>query len=162
MSLSSLGSVRWAAIVLLAVTFVAGGFAGAAWERSRGPHSDRAIARTRDGGPGGGPASRDGGRRRGPWFAESLGLTAAQQATIDSIMRVNRPRTDSLFASVMPRVRAISDSTRAAIDAVLTPEQREKLARMPRPEMRRRGPGGMSGGGSSRDSGRRFGDSASR
>ncbi|MGQ0764290.1 MAG: hypothetical protein ACT4OZ_01320 [Gemmatimonadota bacterium] len=149
---SPLGSVRGSALLLLAAFFVAGGFAGALWERSRGPHN-RAYSDQRRGGSSGG-GSRDGRERRNrlPWFFDSLGLTIEQRDSIETLMRANRPRTDSIFASVMPQVRAVADSTRAAIDRVLTPGQREKLASMPQPRDRRRG--GPPGGGS-KDSGKR-------
>jgi Spy/CpxP family protein refolding chaperone len=77
---------------------------------------------------------------RFPWFYDSLGLSDRQRASIDSIMRANRPRTDQVMASIMPQLRAISDSTRLAIDAVLTPEQLAKLKAMPKRDFRR-GPG---------------------
>lgn len=144
------GSARWGAIALLALTFAVGGLAGVAWERTRKPslipardslrfesrRGSRDSTQTRD---FDGRRGRGGGGPRFPWFYDSLGLSDRQRASIDSIMRANRPRTDAIMSEVMPRLRAVSDSTRAAIDAVLTPEQLAKLKATPRYEFRRRG-----------------------
>ena len=74
-----------------------------------------------------------------------------QRNSIDSIFRAWEPRTDSVMNEVFPRIRALRDTVRMEVDAVLTPEQREELGKMPqfgrdgrdgRNRSRNRGPDG--------------------
>ena len=90
------------------------------------------------GGPGrpmGGPPP-DGLRRR---LIEELKLTPPQVTALDSIMsrqmKTRRAVEDSMFA----RMHASMDSARAALDKILTPEQRTKFEalRARRDSMRR-------------------------
>jgi Spy/CpxP family protein refolding chaperone len=74
------------------------------------------------GGPGGGIPQR--ARQR---FASELGLTPAQETQVDSIMARGMSIRRALEDSMRPRVRAQLDSTRAQIERVLTPEQRQKF-----------------------------------
>lgn len=147
-----LSSARAQAVVVLVLAFLAGAFAGGAFERSdlrRGrPMSVRGGGRGegRFGGRGGpGMDGRSGGNRgrsgpngaRGggpPPFLDALGVSAAQRAAIDSIVRRRSVKTDSL----MKLSRALYDSTRREIDAVLTKAQRDSLE-----AMRSRGRGGF-------------------
>ena len=150
-ALKSLGSVRAQAIVILFLAFLAGAFAGGAFEHSelrrRVFVSPRSVARMDGrfagrggrGGPGfegraGGLAGRGGIRGGSPAFLAAIGVSPAQRATIDSIVKRRSVRTDSL----MKLSRALYDSTRREIDAVLTKAQRDTLA-----EMRTRGRGGF-------------------
>ncbi len=137
--LESLGRVRATGLALLVVAFLAGGAAGAAG-------GDAWTARHRPG--DGGPMGRGGmpgmmGPRMGrdglpPGF-DRLDLSAEQKQRVTEILERTRPRTDSILRQAMPRLRAITDSTRAEIHAVLTPAQRDQLERerprFARPEM---------------------------
>ena len=140
---TSLGTVRTQAIVLLLLAFLAGAFAGGAIEREVVRRArTTALLRSGRGGPGF-PAGR-GGRARPSVFLDSIGLSAAQHAKIDSIVRKRSARTDSL----MKTSRAAYDSTRREIDDVLTAEQRQKLDSL-RPRGRPFGGPGMHGAGRS-------------
>lgn len=72
-----------------------------------------------------------GGMRGGPGQEfKALGLSPAQCAAIDTVLQRSRPRMAAAFAELEPRMRAVSDSIRADIRAVLTPGQQEKFDRM--------------------------------
>jgi hypothetical protein len=76
-----------------------------------------------------------------------LGLSPAQSAAVDSIMRYRMSERDSVMARTWPRMRQLLDSTRSDIERVLTPEQREKFEKL-----RMHGPpvmihDGVAGGG---------------
>jgi Spy/CpxP family protein refolding chaperone len=96
---------------------------------------DRGIL-LRNHGPYGGRAAfgmRLGGRRGPPErvrqrFATELGLSTTQMAQIDSIMSQQMARRRALDDSMGARMRVFMDSTRAAVDRILTPDQRQKLA----------------------------------
>jgi len=126
----SLGRVRAQGLALLLVTFAVGVLGGMALERVRTarrtppPPVDRVRM-----GPGVMP----------PMF-ERLDLTAEQRERIDAILRQSRPLTDSVLQSSLPRLRAIRDSVRLQVRAVLTPEQQERFDEMER-RWGDRGPG---------------------
>jgi Spy/CpxP family protein refolding chaperone len=139
--LVSLGGVRTQALVLLALAFLAGAFAGGVVERVV---LRRARAESGMRGPRGGPGfpGSRGGRTGLPSFLERIGLSEAQHAKIDSIVKKRSARTDSL----MKMGRAAYDSTRREIDEVLTAEQRQKLDSL-RPRGRAFGGPGTRGPG---------------
>lgn len=58
-------------------------------------------------------------------FQRQLHLTPEQQARIDTIMQRRMAVLDSIRKETGPQVRALIAGTRAQIDSVLTPEQRE-------------------------------------
>lgn len=81
-----------------------------------------------------------------------LGLSPQQLAEIREIMDRRRSTTDSILGEMLPRLRAVTDSTRTEIRSILTAEQASLwdslMARthrrggpMGRPGMRGRGPG---------------------
>jgi Spy/CpxP family protein refolding chaperone len=78
---------------------------------------------------------------RGPGLphrlASELGLSPAQSASVDSIMRHRMSQRDSLMAHTWPVMRQLLDSTRYDIERILTPEQRTKFEQLR--IMRRRG-----------------------
>ena len=65
-------------------------------------------------------------------LARELDLSSAQQVKIDSIIARQMTAYDSLRNVYQPRVRALMLGTRAAIDSILTPPQRERLRAMSR------------------------------
>ena len=97
------------------------------------------------------------GPGRLPPLFEELNLSPAQRAEIVEIIERSRPRTDELLESMLPRLRAVTDSVRDEIHAVLTPEQAARLDSLMADvgnrfrRMRRgpweRGPGGQRPGG---------------
>lgn len=117
--------MRLLAIATLLVTFLAGALVGTALERARGgdapPEPTGAEPGRRRGGP-------DIFEANGP-LGDRLRLTAAQRDTIARIVERDRRKADSLFREMRPRLRARFDSTTTAIEAVLTPEQRDEFRR---------------------------------
>jgi hypothetical protein len=65
-------------------------------------------------------------------LARELDLSSTQQVKIDSIIARQMTAYDSLRNEYQPRVRALMLGTRAAIDSILTPPQRERLRAMSR------------------------------
>jgi Spy/CpxP family protein refolding chaperone len=59
-------------------------------------------------------------------FAHDLGLTDDQQVRIDSIMDRQMREVRAIRSQVQPRVDSIISGARRELDAVLTPEQRQK------------------------------------
>ena len=121
-TVESLGRIRAQGVTLLVVTFVVGALAGMAFERLRIPRPDLPPGRD----PGLGMMRPFGPDRLPPMFGE-LDLTAEQQAQIRDIIERSRPRTEELLDSMLPSLRAVTDSVRDEIHAVLTPEQAVKL-----------------------------------
>jgi Spy/CpxP family protein refolding chaperone len=68
-------------------------------------------------------------------FARELGLTPEQRTRIDSIMDRQGRELRAVRGQVQPQLDSIISRTRHELDAVLTPEQRQKAA-----EIRRRHP----------------------
>jgi hypothetical protein len=66
-------------------------------------------------------------------ITEELALTPAQAQSVDAIFARRELQLDSLRLRVGPQLDSLRDQMRAAIDSVLTPEQRVKSA-----EQRRR------------------------
>lgn len=99
-----------------AALFAAGIAAGVAWERTR---SDEPSFRVRV----------DKGRATVEAFDE-LGLTDEQRRRIEQIFARAQPRTDAVLHEMLPRLRVVTDSINAEIQAVLTPEQRRRLGRL--------------------------------
>lgn len=65
-------------------------------------------------------------------LARDLDLSPKQQVQVDSIIARQMTAYDSLRREYQPRVRALMLATRAAIDSILTPPQRERLRAMSR------------------------------
>ncbi|MFL5487087.1 MAG: Spy/CpxP family protein refolding chaperone [Gemmatimonadaceae bacterium] len=70
-------------------------------------------------------------------MAEELGLTPAQQASVDSLIEQKHRQIVALYKPVQPQLdaiavqtRVISDSTHAQIKRLLNPEQQAKLDKM--------------------------------
>ena len=147
----SLGRVRAQGLALLLVTFAVGVLGGMALERVRmarraaPPPVDRVRM-----GPGMMP----------PMF-ERLDLTDEQRERIAAILQQSRPLTDSVLQSSLPRLRAIRDSVRSQIRAVLTPEQQERFDAMER-RWGDRGPGEWGGLMEPGEHGRRGGPGGGR
>lgn len=106
-----LGRLRLRAALLLAAMFVVGGFAGAGLVRLVGPQP-----------PGFG--AHDPFRH--------LELTREQRQQARAIMEKHRPALDAIVAETRPRVQAIQDQIDQELGAILTPEQKKRLAERPR------------------------------
>ena len=113
-------SSRTRVALLLAITFVAGMAAGVAADRQLRPDpGEDASKQVREDHR----KDRRGGGATIERFADELGLTDEQRARIDPILEDTREGMSELFEPVRPAYRALVDSARARIEAVLTPEQ---------------------------------------
>ncbi len=122
---------RTLAGLVVVLTFVVGGLAGAVMDRgfTRGdPHRPPRELR---GGPPGSPGARGRDEQHRERFVQQLTrelqLNPQQVAKIDTITRVREQRMRALWAEVQPRVDALLNETRREIDQVLTPAQRAQL-----------------------------------
>jgi Spy/CpxP family protein refolding chaperone len=125
------GSGRRVAAVVLLLAVIAGGLAGIALDRLLllpGPYRGSRFEH----GPGRHPPHDREFRRR---FAGEVGLSAQQQARIDSIMDRQGRELRTIRRQVQPQLDSIVSRTRRELDSILTPEQRQKAA-----EIRRRHP----------------------
>jgi hypothetical protein len=116
--LESLGRVKLQGVVLLAVIFLIGAVAGAAFERAW-------EAR-----PGFPPPL---GRGAPPAWRQQLRLTDDQDRQIHQILEKNRPRADAVLEQFLPRLRMVTDSVRAEVRSVLTPDQQKMFDRLQPP-----------------------------
>ena len=132
-TVKAIGRIEWQAIVLLALVFGTGAGLGVAFERTRrpGPQVEQGPfpgGPPPDGQRGGPPHPPEPHTRadslRVPRYFEQLNLTDSQRLAVRALLESQRPKADSAMAAVLPRLRAITDSTFAAIGALLTPEQR--------------------------------------
>ena len=139
---------RTLAGLVVGLTFVVGGLAGAVMDRSMARASAEVPPSPsgRRGAPPGSPQDRAGREQHRERFVQQmtreLNLTAAQVAKIDTITRTREQRMNAFWDEVRPRIHAMLDDTRKEIDQVLTPEQRAKLQEIRRQhESRRRDEG---------------------
>lgn len=128
----------------LLAAFVAGGLAGGAVGvliADRGQRHEDFEVRALHGGPLGTfelpapPGLPHGGiffERQGGPFGRELGLSEEQRARVDSLLDEQRAKADSLMAGMEPRLKALMDSTNAAIEEALSPEQRQRFRRLQR------------------------------
>lgn len=139
----SLGRIRLQGFALLALAFIVGFAAGGAYMRV----SDRMHGWRP---PGRFVLMQPGARGGLPPFFDELDLTPDQRKQIAAILERRRPATDSILRASLPRLRAVTDSTRLEIRSVLTPAQREKMDRIFARERGHRARGGRFGAGTGR------------
>jgi Spy/CpxP family protein refolding chaperone len=113
-AMRTLGKMEWQATLLLLVVFGAGIAVGAAIDHSR---ATVAIS----------PMPPQAGAGRLPPYLERMDLTQDQHAKIKAILDAQRPKVDTVMNGVLPRLRALSDTTFAQIRGVLTPEQQTQF-----------------------------------
>ena len=133
-------SSRAALAAAAAAVLLIGALLGVALDRvalraHRGPHGRF--------GPGHGWAGREPGRLDDR-IARELNLTAAQRSRIDSILARRIREMEQVRQEVRPRMAQIFAQTRAEIDSVLTPPQRERMHAL-FPPRGRGGPPGDAG-----------------
>jgi Spy/CpxP family protein refolding chaperone len=104
------GRTRLVGFALIAVTFLVGGLAGAAFDRVLTAESVRRDAPR-------------GEERRGH-IIDQVDMHSEQRAAIDVILERRSERMKAAWSEISPRLEAITDSARLEIMAVLTPEQR--------------------------------------
>lgn len=120
---------RLLGMLLLITTFLVGALAGAAFQRVLGAGEPTPSVSPRPFSP---PE-----RHPRPDIFDRIGVSAEQRERIDEILERRHKELDGFWAEAGPRMRAIVDSTRAEIHALLTPEQREEMQRI-RAERRER------------------------
>lgn len=151
------------AVIVIALVFLAGLLIGIAGDRlwltrhwGRGGSPGGGFAGGPRDGPGGPPGMMRGGfppgmspehaaeRRREvvKRLTRELDLSEAQQHAVDSIMASNEGEFRALEQEIRPRMRSFLERTRAQIDSVLTPGQRERFHRFGPPDAPLDGPGG--------------------
>jgi Spy/CpxP family protein refolding chaperone len=143
---------RVVAALVLALALISGVLLGIAADRllllPRGRHHgmmpDLLAPRILFGPPDGG---RSPGRPFEPsaeWvtsrLADELGLTPAQRVRVDAIVTRRMAERRELMGPARDRMRQLLDSTRADIEAVLTPDQRATLAKLRARDGMRGGP----------------------
>lgn len=102
---------RWLGIAMLVATFFVGMLAGAATVR---------VVSAREPGPA--RAASDSTSHH--HFLDQLGLTPDQRRAADAILDRRHKQVDAFWKQNGPTLRAIVDSTRSEIRAILTPAQR--------------------------------------
>lgn len=115
----------WKAVLLLLAVFLTGALVGGVVCRMRPPM--------------GGSHDANGMIQH---LTEELSLTQVQQDSIKVVLDRWRPRMDSAWAEVRPRIETVRDSIRSDISKQLTDEQRTKYEAMlaRRHEQSRSGP----------------------
>ena len=124
------GRAKTIVALLLAAVFGAGLLGGTAVARateSRAPAAPRECDRDRD------------GRKGHTSMLDSLDLSAAQRAAVDSVLEQRRGQIDRFWEGEGARLRALVDSTRAEVRAILTPAQRARYDEMRARKHARRG-----------------------
>lgn len=111
---------RLIGLAVLAVTFIAGGVAGAA-VRELTADDPPAVQRVRS------DDDRDNDRNRRRFPYEYLEVTPEQRTQLEAVFEHNREAMSAVWSEYKPRYEAVVDSTRAAVNRVLTPEQRQKF-----------------------------------
>lgn len=135
------------AIVVMVAVALAGGAAGIVFDRTvLIPKSAPKVVRDSTRGPDrlGRTPNPDMRRRFSERMAKDLNLTPEQSVQIDAIMKRQFDEMRRASERVRPTIDSLSRSAQAAMDSLLTPEQRIKVK-----EMRQRGRerGGRSGRG---------------
>ena len=62
-------------------------------------------------------------------FLRTLGLTPTQRDSVDHLLDQGEDRLEAYWAGKLPEIERLLDSTRLAIKALLTPEQRQAYER---------------------------------
>ncbi len=106
---------------LLIAVFAGGALIGAAVDRLVAPATTAVAPATSE-------RRADDARRQ--YIFEQLDLTPEQRARIDEALELRRAQTDSIWRMTRPQMRAIIDSLRDDVRAVLTDEQRAEYDRL--------------------------------
>lgn len=109
---------RWIAVALLVATFLTGMLAGGAVDRFVLFRQHRLLPTT---------GARFVAARVVRVLDRKLDLTPTQEAEIQRIVESRRKEVESVWRAMQPQVRAQLSKTNEEIEAVLTPDQREKF-----------------------------------
>jgi hypothetical protein len=114
---------RRTAVLLLLAVFIAGAAAG--WVLEELVDDIDWPVRSGDHGQANPPARGDTfDEDEEEDFLRTLGLTTAQRDSMDHLLDAGEDRLEAYWAGKLPEMEALLDSTRSAIKASLTPEQR--------------------------------------
>jgi Spy/CpxP family protein refolding chaperone len=126
---------RATALLILSLVALAAGLAGVALDRLvllprhaewRGPGGDRPRDPMRH------PSPHDRESEFRDRMARTLGLSDSQRVRIDSLMERQLLEVRAIREQAQPRLDSVIARTRSQIDAILTPEQRERARAMAR------------------------------
>jgi Spy/CpxP family protein refolding chaperone len=120
---------RLLGLVLLVVTFLVGAFSGAAVDR-RWVLAQPAPAAAAEPAPPGGAAPASAPRSRDADIFDHLELSAEQRVRIDSILEAGKVKVDAFWKEEGSHLRAVVDTTRSEVRALMTPAQREAYDRL--------------------------------
>jgi Spy/CpxP family protein refolding chaperone len=144
-SIESIGRIRAQGFIVIVVALLVGGVLGVTAERARAARRVAQVAMVRGRpprapgemrpGPGGGGAFERLGRM--PPAFDRLDLSDDQKARIQEIFESQRPLTDSIMRATFVQIDAIRDSVSAAVESVLTPEQRDRFREIIQEERQR-------------------------
>ena len=121
------------ATVIVVVAFIAGLLVGAV--------ADRIWLFRR----GGGPERHRIADRIVDHLSRELSLSPQQKQQVSTIVTAHAKKMDAVWSNVRPQIRTEIDAANKEISAVLTPDQREKFAKLRMRLGPRRGPGGPGG-----------------
>lgn len=113
---------RLATVAIVALVFLAGIAVGAALYPVVGPERASGAVGT----PPAGRGERQGGPRGRMRVIDQVELTSEQKAEVDSIVAYHRGKVAELWREMRPRLEAATESTRADIRRILTPEQQAR------------------------------------
>jgi Spy/CpxP family protein refolding chaperone len=117
LDLDSRARSRILAVAILLAVFTAGTLGGAALTVAMGRGDDR------------GPGHEERILYAQP-ILKGLDLTPDQRERVERLLDDQRRKAERLMADAEPRMKALVDSTNAAIEQILTPEQREEFRQM--------------------------------
>lgn len=124
------GRTRLVGVGLLLAAFVAGALSGAAVDRVLSAEEPERVERER--------GHDDDHDDRRSYVIDRVEMSEEQRSAIDAILEERTERMRAVWREAEPRLDAITDSARAEIMQVLTPEQRAKYERKLQERRKRR------------------------
>lgn len=124
---------RLLAVAILLAVFMAGIFGGATLFFLFQPDGHRVVTRQDHivAGPGHMLGDREGvvfmKTPGSDFFGGELDLTAEQNERVEALMEDQRQKAEQLMSEMEPRMKALVDSTNAAIEELLSEEQRARF-----------------------------------
>lgn len=120
--------IPWKVVGAAVVIFSAGVISGSVATRLYHNYTQPTPARL----PPGGPPPPWVGQRMDflRYMGEALGLSPEQRERIDKLIKDSQQRTRQLWEPLAPKFQAEMERLKAAVDAELTPEQRQKATEL--------------------------------
>jgi Spy/CpxP family protein refolding chaperone len=125
---------RATALLILLLVALAAGLAGVALDRLvlLPRHAEWGVPGDRPRDPMRHPSPHDREREFRDRMARTLGLSDSQRVRIDALMERQLLEVRAIREQAQPRLDSVIARTRSQIDAILTPEQRERARAMAR------------------------------